>query len=157
MKNIKLFIIAVFMLATTACENLLTEEPVSFLAPDNLTSLEGAEAVLKGAYDGLQGYYTDQFWAAVEYQCDFQFTRGSRVPHGFYNMDTRNIGRMQNVWGGIYSAINRANLIISSFPDLDFDEKLKGQWVAEAQVLRAFHYFNLVRGWGGRSPSHRAP
>lgn len=150
MKNIKLFIIAVFMLATTACETLLTEEPISFLAPDNLTSLEGAEAVLKGAYDGLQGsYYTDQFWAAVEYQCDFQFTRGSRVPHGFYNLDTRNIGRMEGVWGSIYSAISRANLIISSFPDLDFDEKLKGQWVAEARVLRAFHYFNLVRGWGG--------
>ncbi len=149
MKNLKLFIIAVFMLATTACETLLTEEPISFLAPDNLTSLEGAEAVLKGAYDGLQSYYAAQFWAALEYQCDFQFTRGSRVPHGFYNLDTRNIGRMQSVWGSIYSAINRANLIISSFPDLDFDEKLKGQWVAEAQVLRAFHYFNLVRGWGG--------
>ncbi len=149
MKKLKLYIITLFLLASTACEDILTEEPVSFLSPESLTSVEGAEAVLIAAYAGLQDYYAGQFWAAVEYQCDFQFTRGSRVPHGFYNLDTRNIGRMEGVWGQIYSAINRANLIINTFPDLGFDDELISQWVAEAKVLRAFHYFNLVRGWGG--------
>jgi len=130
---------------------MLTENPTTFLAPESLTTVEGAEATLFAAYEGLQNgnYYKGQFWAGLEYQNDFQHTRGSRTPHGFYNLDTRNIGRISGVWARIYSSINRTNQIISSFPELDFDEEIKGQWIAEARVLRALHYFNLVRIWGG--------
>ncbi|MFY0652442.1 MAG: RagB/SusD family nutrient uptake outer membrane protein [Cyclobacteriaceae bacterium] len=151
MKAKNIYIVLTFLILATGCEDILTEKPTNFLSPENLNSVEGAEAVVIAAYDGLQStnYYNGQFWAGLAYQHDFAFTRGSRNPHGFYNLDTRNIGRIQDVWGSIYSSINRANLIISSFPDLAFDEELKGQWIAEARILRALHYFNLVRCWGG--------
>jgi hypothetical protein len=151
MKANKLYMVLTFLILATGCEDMLTENPTTFLAPESLTTVEGAEATLFAAYEGLQNgnYYKGQFWAGLEYQNDFQHTRGSRTPHGFYNLDTRNIGRISGVWARIYSSINRTNQIISSFPELDFDEEIKGQWIAEARVLRALHYFNLVRIWGG--------
>ena len=150
MKAKKIFIALTFLILTTGCENTLTEEPITFLAPENLTTVEGAEAAVKAAYDPLQEfyYYNNQWTHAQHFQADYQISRGSRYPMSIFNIDTKNITRQSNSWGIIYQAIGRANLIISSFPKIDIDDDLKGQWIAEAKVLRAFHYFNLVRGWG---------
>lgn len=150
MKAKNIYIALTFLILATGCEDILTEEPITFLAPENLTSVEGAEAAVKAAYDPLQesNYYKGQWIMAQNFQTDYQISRGSRYPHSIYNIDTKNINRMASSWVMMYQAIGRANLIISSFPELDFDDNLKGQWIAEAKVLRAFNYFNLVRGWG---------
>lgn len=149
MKTNIIFLIIIIL--TTGCENILIEEPVDFLSPESLTSIEGAVAAVKAAYDPLQNgnCYNQQWLSAQEFQTDYEISRGSRYPQSVYNIDITNIGRMDAAWGNFYQAINRANLIIVSFPDLNFDNKLKGQWIAEAKVLRALEYFNLVRGWGG--------
>ena len=148
----KIFSVAILLILASGCEKILVEEPFTFLAPESLTTVEGAEAAVKAAYHPLSAggaFYGIEFFSALEYGSDYMITRGSRYPYGIYNMDTRNIDRISGCWNTLYSGINRSNLIISSFPDLDFDEDLKGQWVAEVKVLRAFAYFNLVRCWGG--------
>ena len=48
-----------------------------------------------------------------------------------------------------YDAINRANAVLDNVPAIDMDATLRGRILAEAKFLRALHYFNLVRMWGG--------
>ena len=40
----KIFFLAVLLLLAAGCEKILIEEPFTFLAPESLTTVEGAEA-----------------------------------------------------------------------------------------------------------------
>jgi hypothetical protein len=54
------------------------------------------------------------------------------------------------MWAQIYNGINRTNQILSKAATVDdpaFTDK--NNLLGEAAFLRAFHYFNLVRYWGG--------
>lgn len=52
------------------------------------------------------------------------------------------------LWQGYYRAIFRANIAIERIPEVKGDENLKKRLIAEAQFLRAYFYFNLVRWYG---------
>ncbi|MFC4165662.1 RagB/SusD family nutrient uptake outer membrane protein [Epilithonimonas zeae] len=52
-------------------------------------------------------------------------------------------------WTGQWQAVQRANQVITNVPNIDMDTALKTRLVAEAKMLRAYFYFNLVRIYGG--------
>src|SRR5690606_13020100 len=53
-------------------------------------------------------------------------------------------------WRNLYVGINRANAVIDNVPGVpDMDPAQQARIVAEASFLRALHYFNLVRIYGG--------
>ena len=52
-------------------------------------------------------------------------------------------------WTGQWQAVQRANQVITRVPGIDMDAALKNRLVAEAKMLRAYFYFNLVRIFGG--------
>ncbi|MDT0643084.1 RagB/SusD family nutrient uptake outer membrane protein [Zunongwangia sp. F363] len=52
-------------------------------------------------------------------------------------------------WTGQYRGINLANQVITNVPDISMDEDLKARLIAEAKFFRGYHYFNLVRAFGG--------
>lgn len=133
-----------------SCSDVIEEEPSTFLAPENLNSELGAEAVVKGAYQIFQisGYYQRELLAQVEIKSEYAKGRGSYLPVGDYNLDANGVARVDQVWSTLYSGINRANVIISSFEDLNLPEDKKAQWMAEAKVLRALHYFHIARLFG---------
>lgn len=56
----------------------------------------------------------------------------------------------ENFWRYNYRGIYKCNQVISKSDDVSFsDEKLKNRYVSEARFMRAYHYFNLVRVYGG--------
>lgn len=56
----------------------------------------------------------------------------------------------QNFWQYRYKGILRSNVAIQRIPDVKFDdESLKKRYIAEAKFIRAFHYLDLVRNFGG--------
>lgn len=52
-------------------------------------------------------------------------------------------------WTGQWQAVQRANQVITNVPNINMDTVLKTRLVAEAKMLRAYFYFNLVRIYGG--------
>lgn len=52
-------------------------------------------------------------------------------------------------WAGQWQAIGRTNQVITNVPNINMDATLKNRLVAEAKMLRAYFYFNLVRIYGG--------
>jgi len=52
-------------------------------------------------------------------------------------------------WTGQWQAVQRANQVITNVPNIQMNDALKARLVAEAKMLRAYFYFNLVRIYGG--------
>lgn len=52
-------------------------------------------------------------------------------------------------WTGQWQAVQRANQVITNVPKIEMDATLRNRLVAEAKMLRAYFYFNLVRIYGG--------
>ncbi|GAA5083238.1 RagB/SusD family nutrient uptake outer membrane protein [Chryseobacterium ginsengisoli] len=56
---------------------------------------------------------------------------------------------VRGYWIGQWQAVNRANQVITNVPKIQMDTTLRDRLVAEARMLRAYFYFNLVRIYGG--------
>jgi hypothetical protein len=56
---------------------------------------------------------------------------------------------VRGYWIGQWQAVNRCNQVITNVPNINMDSTLRGRLVAEAKMLRAYFYFNLVRIYGG--------
>lgn len=63
-----------------------------------------------------------------------------------YNVST---DAVNGYWIGQWQAVNRTNQVITKVPAIEMDATLKNRLVAEAKMLRAYFYFNLVRVYGG--------
>ncbi len=55
---------------------------------------------------------------------------------------------MSDEWGGDYTMINRANVVLSSAAGVTDNTALRDRLVGEAQFLRAWAYYELVSQWG---------
>lgn len=56
---------------------------------------------------------------------------------------------LNDYWTGQFRGVNLANQVLTNVPDIEMDESLKERLLAEAKFFRAYHYFNLVRTFGG--------
>ena len=57
-------------------------------------------------------------------------------------------GQLEGFWSGVYNNINFANQILTNVPGISMDASLKARYLAEAQFIRAYDYFRLVRAFG---------
>ncbi len=64
---------------------------------------------------------------------------------------------IDDFWKGQYAGINLSNQCIENIPNITMDETLKNRLIAEAKFLRAYHYFNLVRAFGGVPKVDKVP
>ena len=51
-------------------------------------------------------------------------------------------------WANQYIGVHRANLVLDNVPNIEMNEDLKNQYLAEAKFLRAWYYSNLVKTYG---------
>ena len=161
-----LALLAAAGVAAAGCkDDFLTEVPYSFVAPENLyTSADGALAALSGAYAAFQArvpelgisdvdYYGRQYWMLTEYPTEtvtlrLGVTNERTMPDVFAVTPGHNY--VNGVWRAAFHAVNRANSVIDNVPGItNMDATLRDRVVGEAKFLRAYHYFNLVRLFGG--------
>jgi tetratricopeptide (TPR) repeat protein len=55
------------------------------------------------------------------------------------------LGPQDSLWASGYQGVYRANILLSKLPAVPMDASLKARYAAEAKVLRAYFYFDLVR------------
>ena len=97
-------------------------------------------------------YYGRNLVMLVEFPTEMWTTRLSatneRSQPDNYSIPV-NHSYVQSVWQSAYDAINRANSVLDNVPKIDMDTALRSRILGEAKFLRATHYFNLVRLFGG--------
>jgi hypothetical protein len=154
---------AAAMLALSACNDkaFLTEQPFDFVGPTNFYQSAGdALAAVNGAYASLENaapggannYYGRNFTMLVEFPGEaltvYLSATNERSQPDNYTLPTSH-SYVYSTWQSAYAGINRANAVINRVPAIPMDTTLRNRVVAEAKFLRALHYFNLVRLFGG--------
>ena len=146
-------------LASCNDKSFLTEVPVDFVGPGNFYRNSGdAIAAVNAVYaQFINGsgdlYYGRNFIMLIEYTTEVATsgrlggTNERSLPDNF-SFDASH-AYIEGVWSSAYAAINRANAVIDNVPRIDMDATLKARIIGEAKFLRALHYFNLVRMFGG--------
>ncbi|MCK5135420.1 MAG: RagB/SusD family nutrient uptake outer membrane protein [Bacteroidales bacterium] len=62
---------------------------------------------------------------------------------------TKTQAQIKDFWTGRYEGINLSNQVITNIPGIEMNEGVKNRMIAEATFMRAFHYYYLVRAYGG--------
>lgn len=158
MKINKLTIFILFQIIfLSSCEDYLDLSPISEETSGNAYETKNQiEAALVGAYESFQSseYYVWDNILLQDVRSDNNYAGGDN-PEVFqidFLKVTPTNSRLFTHWSNIYNAISKANLVIERV-DLISDPTLtterKNQIKGEALFLRAYHYFTLVKLWGG--------
>jgi starch-binding outer membrane protein, SusD/RagB family len=144
-------------IALPSCDDFLDLKPISDATAENAyTTANDAEAALIGAYDSFsQEYY---IWDNILFNdviSDNYYAGGDNAE--IFAIEDLNISptnsRLWNNWSQIYNAISKANIVLDKVPGIA-DPKLdvgnrRNQILGEASFLRGYHYYQLVKMWGG--------
>ncbi|WP_124979261.1 RagB/SusD family nutrient uptake outer membrane protein [Nonlabens xiamenensis] len=157
MKTIKIFLSIFILTALISCEDYLDLQPISEETSGNAyDTASQLEAALVGAYESFQSseYYV---WDNILFQdvrSDNCYAGGDNPE--IFQIDYLDIGpthsRLFTHWSNIYNAIAKANLVLDradGITDQQLTEDRRAQIKGEAYFLRAYHYFTLVKLWGG--------
>lgn len=152
-------------LAATGCaDGFLTEKPKDFVGTTNFYR-NGTDAVaavnaayatfmnLPSAIGTNDDYYGRNFYMVTEFMTEEMTNRLSagneRSMVDNYSFAS-NHAYLLTIWNAAWFAVNKANAVIDHVPGIEMpDTALRSRVVGEAKFLRAVHYFNLARLWGG--------
>jgi len=144
-------------LGLSSCEDYLDTEPISIGTTGNsYESASQLEAALTGVYESFQSsqYYAWDYVVFQDVRSDNHYAGGDNPE--IFAVDKLEItptnGRVNTIWSTIYNAIAKANLILEKTPamtDASLTEERRSQILGEAAFLRAYHYYNLVKLFGG--------
>lgn len=146
------------LLSFVSCQKFLDDKPQIALTTGNAyTTAEDIENALTGCYNAF--YSSDYYqWENVmlsDVRSDNAYPGGNNE-ETFYDYD-RFILPASNThsyahWRMFYNSIARSNVLlnkIAELPDGTLSEDRKMQIIGEASFLRAFHYYQLVKLYGG--------
>jgi hypothetical protein len=158
MKINNIFFIPVLLGVLIGCQPDLEIAPLDQITTSTFYKTEAdARSALNAAYSPLQAMYGNEYTAetiltptTVAADDGIPFLQGNadRVALWNYRFVPAN-SWTSGIWSVSFQAIQRANVVIERVPGIQMDEALRNRFVAEAKFLRAFHYFNLVRFYGG--------
>ena len=157
MKRIKKVLLGLTALLTSclvSCEDTLVEEPRLLTIEGFYNSSAEVEAGLAAIYDPLRGQMSGWWIGILESHTPWGagFTGSAnfdsyRSMQGLSNVGTNNLVPR---WDAFYRSIRNANLVIKHTPGGEaLSQEQIDRYLAEAKFMRAFAYFQLVRGWGG--------
>lgn len=137
------------MLCTVSCDDLVDESAISEIDPNNFfRNNNDALGAVVGIYDAMQPAFRVNHFYWGEFRADNYINNNPSANADNIELTTNNITSGNTPvlrWNSLYDMINRANYAIENIPNIDnFDANL----LAEAQVLRAYAYFQAIRVWG---------
>ncbi len=155
MKKIIYCFLAVLVLGLSfSCKKVLEESPKGLTLEAFYNTPAEVEAGLAAIYSPLRSQMSGWWISILESHTEWGAgMSGSANFDPFKSMqgiDKVGENNLVPIWNAFYVAIRNANLVIGNAPNstvLTTDQK--NRYLAEAKFLRAFTYFQLVRGWSG--------
>jgi hypothetical protein len=138
-------------------KEFLNQSPESSLTSVNFWKTESdLKQGVNGAYSSLRGLGTFSFWLFGEMRSDnttFQYNAPQRGQENREQVDEflANSANtlIQDFWRDTYTSIFRCNDVLDHIDGITASESIKIRSGGEVKFLRALHYFNLVRQFGG--------
>jgi hypothetical protein len=157
LKQYSIIATAALSLSFASCKkDFLDKQPISQVTPDvAFADAAAAEKLIQGVYDGMYNdYHINDFLVNGDVIADNCYAGGDNPANIQLDMFTVNStnGNVSRDWNALYSDIKNANLVLDNVPGIQ-DPNLdaggrREQILAEARIMRAYMYFNLVRLYG---------
>jgi hypothetical protein len=153
MKN-KIFKLSTIVVLVFAfgCEDYLTEEPITdFFTEEIFTTEDAVESAVTGMYINFASFeYHGSGYLNLVYPMSGKFwsSQAANIDATGLNCTPSNIN-LNQLWSGMYSAINACNVVIANLDASDAELNNKDFAYGQAYLLRAITYFDMVRFWGG--------
>ncbi len=149
--NIKIITLILGVLTFQACsDDFVDVESQDPNSEDFFNSEEDYQDALVGAYDLLQASYINVMLGEIASDNTLAGGESATDVIGIQEIDdmvhTPVNQQLRDIWGWMYSGVNRANYIME-FQD-NFDFAGKNEVLAQARFLRAYYYFELVKWFG---------
>lgn len=148
------------VLLSAGCTKFLTEEPKTFLSPENYYVSEAQmQDAINGLYPRVVAAYMDGLVAPnhTTFIMLETLTGYHKRSHAYdsrtlgYNLPLADDnGLLDNNWNDMYQAISRANYAIEGIENStsDVPEATKSKFLGEAHFIRAYSLFFLVQCYG---------
>ncbi len=149
----KIYLSLAVLLVLSACDDFLNVQPEFRVSEDNFYENENDfETALIGVYATTQQLHNVTLLYLTELSTDnaeIQWTSPTSSEMEFDESNVTSINTLVNsVWNVSYTAISRANNLLTRLEDSSLGEPANSQFRGEVLFLRAYHYFNLVRLFG---------
>lgn len=151
-------ILLAVVLSLGSCSKFLDDKPVTSLTTGNAyNTASDIENALAGCYNTFYGtdYYQWEYVMLSDVRSDNAYPGGNNEETFFdydrFILPPSNHHNYVN-WSALYNGIARCNILlnkIGSVTDDALTETRRQQIIGEASFLRAFHYFQLVKLYGG--------
>jgi hypothetical protein len=139
------FLLVVFSMTFTSCEDFLDEDPSIGLSPDKLTDLASMNALVHGAYDNMRGFYAYQPMITSGFVRDYS-VRNSANWTPFYKWTNTGVPSMftGNSYGNGFRTLNKVNTVLNADVDNMYGTQAeKSKVLGDAYFLRAAVYFQF--------------
>jgi hypothetical protein len=153
MKKINIKILSAILLLTlgfSCSDDFVDVKSQAENSEDYFNSEEDYQKALTGAYDLLQSSYINVMLGEIASDNTLAGGESATDVIGIQEVDdmthTPVNAQLRDIWGWMFSGVNRANYILE-FKD-NFDFVGKEGVLAQARFLRAYYYFELVKWFG---------
>jgi len=163
MNRISYLLGALLCWVTLGCKKVLEKDPLALISETKAyINAEDARKAVTAAYTPLAGNNFEatyvlpgyMHWVLANVASDDTDKGGESGSDQLYAQQVSlfNIPADNDAtrfgWACEYIGVHRANLVLDNVPNIQMDDALKSQYLAEAKFLRAWYYMNLVKTFG---------
>jgi starch-binding outer membrane protein, SusD/RagB family len=157
MKQYTLILLIAGLMTSGCSKSFLDLNPEAIINGSAFYKTESeVQQAVNGAYSILQPLSNESYWIFGEMRSDntwFQYNTADRGREQWEFVDEFLVPAtaecIGNFWKNSYIGISRCNDVLDNIPNVSMEETNRNQYTGEVKFLRAFHYFNLVRQFGG--------
>jgi hypothetical protein len=145
MKKIYLIIISVTALLTVSCNDFLDKGPLDTFANENFwTSESNVNGYANAFYNTFTGYGNGGGLGTFY----FRTLSDNQAGNPFAEWTWPNVPASSPDWSNPWIEIRRANILLENVDKVKMSDDAKKHWSGFARLMRAWHYYNLVRAYG---------
>lgn len=147
----KIFFLIFTLFLIVSCEDFLDREPNNYSSAGFYKSEAAVKDGVSGIYNSITFTlaYNLPFNIMLDHWTGMAMERAENNTIGAGGALNPDNGSVLNWWSNLYAIIARANSVLKgSEPYMDLLQGKSKQYLAEARVLRAYAYYNLIATYG---------
>jgi hypothetical protein len=145
MKKLNIIYIVSLVLLLTACNDFLDKGPLDTFTNDNFwTSENNVNGYANTFYQDFTGY-GNAGGSGLFY---FRTLSDDQAGNSFADWTYQNVPASSSNWRDGWVEIRRAHILLENVEKAAMSDEAKNHWKGVARLMRAWHYYQLVRAYG---------
>lgn len=145
MKKINIIFIATIALVLVSCSDFLDKGPLDTFTNDNFwTNENNVNGYANTFYETFTGYGNAGGSGLFYYRT----LSDDQAGNSFANWSFQNVPANSNNWRDGWVEIRRANVLLENVDNVNMSDEAKNHWRGVGRLMRAWHYYQLVRTYG---------